>query len=82
MYKATQAVGVDMVWVYGLIRQESRFATAAKSHVGASGLMQIMPKTAGYVAKKIGLGNFVPHQVNDVETNIKLGNELHEYGLV
>ncbi len=73
MYKATQAVGVDMAWVYGLIRQESRFATAAKSHVGASGLMQIMPKTAKYVAKKIGLGNFVPHQVNDVETNIKLG---------
>ncbi|WMW81445.1 transglycosylase SLT domain-containing protein [Undibacterium cyanobacteriorum] len=73
MYKATQAVGIDMAWVYGLIRQESRFATAAKSHVGASGLMQIMPKTAKYVAKKIGLGNYVPHQVNDVETNIKLG---------
>lgn len=73
MYKATQAVGVDMAWVYGLIRQESRFATAAKSHVGASGLMQVMPKTAKYVAKKIGLGSYVPSQVNDVETNIKLG---------
>uniref|UniRef100_UPI0037506095 lytic transglycosylase domain-containing protein n=1 Tax=Undibacterium sp. TaxID=1914977 RepID=UPI0037506095 len=73
MYKATQAVGVDMAWVYGLIRQESRFATAAKSHAGASGLMQVMPQTAKWVAKKIGLSNYVPHQVNDVETNLALG---------
>ncbi|MDP3785724.1 MAG: transglycosylase SLT domain-containing protein [Undibacterium sp.] len=73
MYKATQAVGVDMAWVYGLIRQESRFASVAKSHAGASGLMQVMPKTAKYVAKKIGLANYVAHQVNDVDTNIALG---------
>lgn len=73
MYKATQALGVDMAWVYGLIRQESRFATVAKSHAGASGLMQVMPKTAKWVAKKIGLSSYVPHQVNDVETNITLG---------
>ena len=73
MYKATQSLGLDMAWVYGLIRQESRFVMNAKSHVGASGLMQLMPNTARYVAKKIGLGNFVPNQVNDVETNIALG---------
>lgn len=73
MYKTTQALGLDMAWVYGLIRQESRFIMNAKSHVGASGLMQIMPATARYVAKKIGLGSFVPHQVNEVETNIALG---------
>ncbi|MBC3933154.1 lytic transglycosylase domain-containing protein [Undibacterium curvum] len=73
MYKMTQALGLDMAWVYGLIRQESRFVMQAKSHVGASGLMQVMPSTARYVAKKIGLGNFVPEQVNDIETNIALG---------
>ncbi|MBC3884035.1 lytic transglycosylase domain-containing protein [Undibacterium griseum] len=73
MYKTTQALGLDMAWVYGLIRQESRFIMTARSHVGASGLMQIMPATARYVAKKMGLGNFVPEQVNDVETNIALG---------
>lgn len=73
MYKATQNLGLDMAWVYGLIRQESRFIMNAKSHVGASGLMQIMPKTARYVAKKIGLSNFVPEQVNEIETNITLG---------
>lgn len=73
MYKTTQALGLDMAWVYGLIRQESRFVMSAKSHVGASGLMQIMPATARYVAKKIGFGEFVPNQVNDTETNITLG---------
>lgn len=73
MYKATQGLGLDMAWVYGLIRQESRFIMNAKSHVGASGLMQIMPKTARWVAKKIGLSNFVPEQVNEIGTNIELG---------
>jgi len=52
MYKMTQAIGLDMAWTYGLIRQESRFVMNAKSHVGASGLMQIMPSTARYIAKK------------------------------
>lgn len=73
MYKSTKLLGLDMAWVYGLIRQESRFVMTARSHVGASGLMQIMPSTARYVAKKMGLGDFVPNQVNDVETNIALG---------
>ena len=73
MYKTTQALGLDMAWVYGLIRQESRFIMTAKSQVGASGLMQIMPATARYVAKKMGLDNYVATQVNDIDTNIVLG---------
>lgn len=73
MISATQKVGIDMAWVYGLIRQESRFILNARSHVGASGLMQLMPETAKYVAKKIGLGNFTQNQVNDIDTNILLG---------
>src|SRR5574343_7475 len=38
---AAQNQSLDDAWVYGLMRQESRFITNAKSGVGASGLMQI-----------------------------------------
>ncbi|WP_265945284.1 lytic transglycosylase domain-containing protein [Dechloromonas sp. A34] len=64
---------LDDAWVYGLMRQESRFITNAKSTVGASGLMQLMPATAKWVAKKIGLRDFNHGRVNDTETNVLLG---------
>jgi soluble lytic murein transglycosylase len=73
MHAATQAVGLDKAWAYGLIRQESRFIMAARSHVGASGLMQIMPATAREVARRIGLSGFHAGMVNDIQTNILLG---------
>jgi soluble lytic murein transglycosylase len=73
MHAATKAVGLDKAWAYGLIRQESRFIMAARSHVGASGLMQIMPGTAREVARRIGLTGFHGGQVNDISTNILLG---------
>lgn len=73
MAPQTEKLGLDMAWVYGLIRQESRFVLNARSHVGASGLMQLMPATARYVAKKIGMGDFSPSKVNDIATNISLG---------
>ena len=68
-----QNLGLDRAWVYGLIRQESRFITDARSGVGASGLMQVMPSTGQYVAKKIGLTDFVHTMLNDLRTNILLG---------
>jgi len=64
---------VDDAWVYGLMRQESRFITNARSSVGASGLMQLMPATARWVAKKIGLEDFHPNRVNDTDVNVLLG---------
>lgn len=64
---------LDDAWVYGLMRQESRFITSAKSNVGAAGLMQLMPATAKWVAKKIGLRGFNHSQVHDAETNVLLG---------
>ena len=69
----TSQINLEPAYVYGLIRQESRFIMDAKSTVGASGLMQVMPATAKWTAKKIGLTNFQPHQINDRDTNIAIG---------
>jgi soluble lytic murein transglycosylase len=68
-----QSIGLDPAYVYGLIRQESRFIMDARSHVGASGLMQVMPATAKWTAKKIGMTDFQPHMINDHDVNIAIG---------
>jgi soluble lytic murein transglycosylase len=68
------SIGLDTNWAYGLIRQESRFIMNARSHVGASGLMQVMPATAKYVAKKIGMNSFKPAQLDDMKVNLTLGS--------
>jgi soluble lytic murein transglycosylase len=71
--RRSQEINLDPAYVYGLIRQESRFIMDARSHVGASGLMQVMPATARWTARKIGLGNFSVEQLSDRETNIAIG---------
>ncbi len=64
--------GLDAAYVYGLIRQESRFITVARSHVGASGLMQLMPATARWTARRLGLP-LAADAINDPQTNLRLG---------
>jgi len=71
--QAAKRIGLSPAYVYGLIRQESRFILDARSSVGASGLMQIMPATAKWTAKKIGLKNFRLEQLQQRETNIAIG---------
>ena len=71
--RRANAIGLDPAYVYGLIRQESRFIMDARSHVGASGLMQVMPATAKWTAKKIGMTGFSPEQLTDKETNVAIG---------
>jgi soluble lytic murein transglycosylase len=71
--RRTGEIRLDPAYVYGLIRQESRFVMNARSHVGASGLMQVMPATAKWTAKKIGLTGFTPDQINDREVNVAIG---------
>jgi soluble lytic murein transglycosylase len=70
---AARKQSLDDAWVYGLIRQESRFVTDARSSAGASGLMQLMPNTAREVAAKIGLKDFRQGRGNNIETNVLLG---------
>lgn len=73
LHPTTEGLGLDKAWVYGLIRQESRFVLDARSHAGASGLMQVMPATGEYVARKIGLADYVRDKLADLHTNIVLG---------
>ncbi len=70
--EASREIGLDPAYVYGLIRQESRFVMNAQSEVGASGLMQVMPATAKWTAKKIGLP-FTPGMISDRAVNIRIG---------
>ena len=65
-------LGVDPAYVYGLIRQESRFVTDARSSVGASGLMQVMPATAQWTARKLGI-RYSPELITQRDTNLHLG---------
>jgi soluble lytic murein transglycosylase len=81
LQQAAKANGLDPAWVYGLIRQESRFMMDARSSVGASGLMQIMPGTARWIANRLGDKNFTPGQINDLETNLRFGTYYLRYVL-
>jgi soluble lytic murein transglycosylase len=69
----TKERDIDLAWVYGLIRQESRFIMDARSSVGASGLMQIMPATGRWIAKKMGASDFRVEQLKERDTNLRFG---------
>ena len=71
--KRTQSINLDAAYVYGLIRQESRFIMDARSGVGASGLMQVMPATARETARRLGMTGFTADQITDRDTNIAIG---------
>jgi soluble lytic murein transglycosylase len=71
--QAAEAAGLDPALVFGLIRQETRFMPQLRSHAGASGLMQLMPATARWVAKKIGMDWRNPALIQDPATNLRLG---------
>ena len=75
-------IDLNLAWAYGLIRQESRFIINASSSVGASGLMQVMPNTAKYVAKKIGMTNYTNDKLSDTNTNLTLGSNYLNMVLV
>ncbi|MBO9513554.1 MAG: lytic transglycosylase domain-containing protein [Variovorax sp.] len=79
--RKSQEIGLDPAYVYGLIRQESRFIMDARSGVGASGLMQVMPATARWTARKIGLSDFTPGQITDRDTNITIGTNYLKLAL-
>lgn len=70
VWHETDKHNLDFHFVLGIIGTESRFNKNAKSYCGAIGLMQLMPRTAEYIAKKYEIEL---KDLWDIETNIKIG---------
>jgi soluble lytic murein transglycosylase len=70
---AARQWGLDEAFVYGIIRQESRFLADARSPAGAVGLMQLMPRTARWVARQIPVHPFKPEMLVLPEVNVAMG---------
>lgn len=70
--KYSQEFDVPEALIYSVILAESNFDPDAKSHVGAIGLMQLMPDTLDWLSRL--LGETAPTgDIADPETNIKYG---------
>lgn len=60
-------------FVTAIIRNESSFRTNAESSAGARGLMQLMPDTAEWIARKLDDSSYTFDRMWDAETNIRYG---------
>lgn len=68
---------LDRALVYAIVRQESRFNPSARSHAGATGLMQLMPGTARQMSRSAGLDGSA--RLTDPGTNLRLGQDYVTY---
>lgn len=64
---------VDPFLVAAIIKNESGFDNKAVSHVGAVGLMQIMPETGRWIAGQMGLKDYQEANLYQTRTNIRMG---------
>jgi soluble lytic murein transglycosylase len=69
------AHGVDARLAWAVMRIESRYATMARSHAGASGLLQVMPGTARWLAS-MRMEPTRDIDLYDPTRNIELGVDL------
>ena len=70
--------GVDASLIAAVIYTESRFRDQT-SHAGAKGLMQIMPETADYIARKSGGTQFTRSDLATPQINIAYGTWYLRY---
>lgn len=85
VFKEAKRRAIDPAWVYAVVRQESAMMPFVKSHVGAVGLMQVMPQTGQEIASQLQLSHFNSRQLLKPETNIHFGSyylyqTLREFG--
>jgi soluble lytic murein transglycosylase len=69
---------LDASLIAGVIYVESHFRDQT-SHAGAKGLMQLMPATADYIARKSGGTRFVQGDLADPQINISYGSWYLRY---
>jgi len=74
MDSASRQWDLDEAFVYGIIRQESRFLPQARSPAGAVGLMQLMPATARWIARQIPVTRFRPEMLVRPDVNVAMGS--------
>ncbi|MBG6495466.1 transglycosylase SLT domain-containing protein [Pseudomonas aeruginosa] len=65
--------GLHSSWIFAITRQESAFMSDARSGVGATGLMQLMPGTAKETSRKFGIPLASTQQLIVPDVNIRLG---------
>ncbi len=76
--KAAQKNQINKNWIYGIARQESAFMHDARSPVGATGLMQIMPSTAKSISRRMRI-KYSSRRLVDPSYNIKLGGHYLQF---
>ena len=76
----TEDKAIDPSYAMAISRQESAWNPKARSPVGASGLMQVMPATAAHTVKMYNIPGYVnSSQLLDPQTNIQIGTQYLEY---
>lgn len=76
----TSGKGIPQSYAMAISRQESAWNPKARSPVGASGLMQVMPATAAHTVKMYSIPGYVnSSQLLDPQTNIQIGTQYLEY---
>jgi Soluble lytic murein transglycosylase and related regulatory proteins (some contain LysM/invasin domains) len=66
--------GIPLNLIYGIMRQESRYNPVCYSSASAIGLMQIIPSTGYYIARRTGCYNFNPSMLYRKNINISFGS--------
>lgn len=71
--RAADENGIPAPYVAAVIMAESSYNPQALSHVGAMGLMQIMPDTGAWIAGKLS-ERYDPARMYDPDTSIRYGS--------
>lgn len=78
--RATDDKGITQSYAMAIARQESAWNPKARSPVGATGLMQVMPRTAQHMVQMFKIPGYVgPSQLLEPLTNITIGTRYLEY---